>query len=114
MAGSETGSYHSSAPELMVSSLICKAMANHREMGKLKNMSQFDLEWLSKEYLKQNTGHTEIHDAWEKLPLSIRNDDEMKSYRLCTKHWNLPEQRVHIDGPPPQIRHCFECKKQVK
>ncbi|KAF5269114.1 hypothetical protein FQA39_LY08784 [Lamprigera yunnana] len=67
-----------------------KAMDIHKQVGELHLMSEFDLQWLPPSYLKRNTKSTKITKAWEKLPLDIRNNEEMKTYLLCTKHWNLP------------------------
>ncbi|KAF5280164.1 hypothetical protein FQA39_LY18121 [Lamprigera yunnana] len=78
------------------------AMDIHKQVGELRLMSKFDLQWLPPSYLKRNMKSTEITEAWEKLPLDIRNNEEMKTYLLCTKHWNLLSWECHLDGPPPQ------------
>ncbi|KAF5281446.1 hypothetical protein FQA39_LY17786 [Lamprigera yunnana] len=77
----------------------------HKQVGELRLMSEFDLQWLPLSYLKRNTKSTEITEACEKLPLDIRNNEEMKTYLLCTKHWNLLSWGCHLDGPPPQKRN---------
>ncbi|KAF5280087.1 hypothetical protein FQA39_LY18154 [Lamprigera yunnana] len=77
-------------------------------------MSEFDLHWLPPNYLKRNTKSTEITEAWEKLQLDIRNNEEMKTYLLCTKHWTLPSWECHLDGPPPQKRNHRGSEKPRK
>lgn len=51
----------------------------------------------------------EVGIIWDRLPAHIKADPEVQSYRRCLKHYNLPTQRDHIDGPPPMIRECSEC-----
>ncbi|KAF5280630.1 hypothetical protein FQA39_LY05278 [Lamprigera yunnana] len=80
----------------------------HKQVGELRLMSKFDLQWLPPSYLKRNTKSTEITEAWEKLPLDIRNNEEMMTYLLCEKHWSLPSGECHLDGPPPQKRKCVQ------
>ncbi|KAF5277512.1 hypothetical protein FQR65_LT15985 [Abscondita terminalis] len=104
----------SSASRLWLLYFTERAINQHREVGELKKMDEFNLMWLPQAYLKTHTKHTEIHEAWDKLPLEVRNDEEMQTYRLCEEHWNLPESRVHIDGPAPRIRNCNECKLKLK
>ncbi|KAF5278194.1 hypothetical protein FQA39_LY18382 [Lamprigera yunnana] len=95
---------HLSHLQDVVKHFVNRAMDIHKQVGELRLMSEFDLQWLSPSYLKRNTKSTEIMEAWEKLPLEIRNNEEMKTYLLCTKHWNLPSWECHLDGPPPQKR----------
>ncbi|KAF5304360.1 hypothetical protein FQA39_LY09739 [Lamprigera yunnana] len=52
----------------------------HKQVGELRLMSEFDLQWLPPSYLKRNTKSTEITEEWEKLPLDIRNNEEMKTF----------------------------------
>ncbi|KAF5306475.1 hypothetical protein FQA39_LY08881 [Lamprigera yunnana] len=61
----------------------------HKQVSELRLISEFDLQWLPPSYLKRNTKSTEITEAWEKLPLDIRNNEEMKTYLLCTKHFEM-------------------------
>ncbi|KAF5305691.1 hypothetical protein FQA39_LY09180 [Lamprigera yunnana] len=80
-----------------------------RKVGELRLMSEFDLQWLPPSYLNNNKKSTEITEALGKLPLNIRNNEEMKTYLLCTKHWNLPSWECHFDGPPTQKRMYVQC-----
>ncbi|KAF5283585.1 hypothetical protein FQA39_LY17287 [Lamprigera yunnana] len=84
-------------------------MAIYKQVGELRLMSEFDLQWLPPSYLKRDTKSIEIMEAWEKLPLDIRNNEETKTYLLCTRHWNLPSWECHLDGPPSQKRKCVQC-----
>ncbi|KAF5293633.1 hypothetical protein FQA39_LY03118 [Lamprigera yunnana] len=86
----------------VVKQFVNRAMDIHKQVGELRLMSEFDLQWLPLSYLKRNTKSTEITETWEKLPLDIRNNEEMK-------HWNLPSWECHLDGPPPQKRKCVQC-----
>ncbi|KAF5281163.1 hypothetical protein FQA39_LY17865 [Lamprigera yunnana] len=91
-----------------VKHFVNRAIDIHKQVGELRLMSEFDLQWLPLSYLKHNTKSTEITEAWGKLPLDIRNNEEMKTYLLCIKHWNLPSWECHFDGPPPQKRKCVQ------
>ncbi|KAF5286643.1 hypothetical protein FQA39_LY16217 [Lamprigera yunnana] len=88
-----------------VKHFVNRAMDIHKQVGELRLMSEFDLQWLPPSYLKHNTKSTEITEAWEKLPLDIRNNEEMKTYLLCAKHWNLPSWECYFDGPSPQNKN---------
>ncbi|KAF5280953.1 hypothetical protein FQA39_LY17912 [Lamprigera yunnana] len=104
--------YEELAEETGISSRTIKRITQEGrskpEGRELRLISQFDLQWLPPSYLKRNMKSTEITEAWEKLPLDIRNNEEMKTYLLCTKHWNLPSWECHLDGPSPQKRKCVQ------
>ncbi|KAF5283594.1 hypothetical protein FQA39_LY17296 [Lamprigera yunnana] len=89
--------------------VIERSMDIHKQVGELRLTSEFDLQWLPPSYLKHNTKSTEITEAWEKLPLDIRNNEEMKTYLLYTKDWNLPSWECQLDGLSPQKRKCVQC-----
>ncbi|KAF5303672.1 hypothetical protein FQA39_LY09919 [Lamprigera yunnana] len=98
----------------VVKHFVNRAMDIHKQVGELRLMSEFDLQWLPSSYIRHNTKSTEITEAWGKLPLDVRNNEEMKTYLLCTKHWNLPSWECHFDGPPPQKRNCVQFKHKFK
>ncbi|KAF5289741.1 hypothetical protein FQA39_LY03658 [Lamprigera yunnana] len=98
----------------VVKHFVNRAVDIHKQVGELRLMSEFDLQWLPPSYLKRNTKSTEITEAWEKLPLDIRNNEEMKTYLLCTNHWNLPSWECHLDGPPPQKRKFLNSLPSVE
>lgn len=50
-----------------------------------------------------------IEHVWDRLPEHIKADSEVRTYRRCLEHYNLPRQRTHIDGPAPRIKDCDEC-----
>ncbi|KAF5306625.1 hypothetical protein FQA39_LY08814 [Lamprigera yunnana] len=95
----------------VVKHFVNRSLDIHKQVGELRLMSEFDLQWLPPSYLKHNTKSSEITEAWGKLPLNIRNNEEIKTYLLCTKHWNLPSWECHFDGPSPQKRNCVQSKK---
>lgn len=51
-----------------------------------------------------------VEQLWDKLPDHLKIDPEVRSYRACMEHYNRPDQRTHIDGPPPLIRNCAVCR----
>ncbi|KAF5270719.1 hypothetical protein FQA39_LY01457 [Lamprigera yunnana] len=63
----------------VVKHFVNRAMDMHKQVGELRLISEFDLQWLPPSYLKHNTKSTEIMETWEKLPLDIRNNEEMKA-----------------------------------
>ncbi|KAF5304358.1 hypothetical protein FQA39_LY09737 [Lamprigera yunnana] len=58
----------------VVKHFVNRAMDIHKQVGELRLMSEFDLQWLPPSYLKRNTKSTEITEAWEQLLLDIRNN----------------------------------------
>lgn len=57
-----------------------------------------------------NRYHAYVEQLWDRLPEYLKADREVQSYRACLEHYNRPWQRTHIDGPPPLIRNCGECR----
>jgi hypothetical protein len=47
----------------------------------------------------------DIDHVWHRLPDHLKID----KFCRCTRHWNLPSQRTHIDGPAPMIMNCYAC-----
>ncbi|KYQ48538.1 hypothetical protein ALC60_12413 [Trachymyrmex zeteki] len=48
---------------------------------------------------------------WERLPEHLKAYSEVQRCRPCLKHYNRSWQRTHIDGPPPLIKNCDECRR---
>ena len=51
-----------------------------------------------------------VDRLWDKLPVHLRTDPDVRDCRPCLEHYNRPLQRTHIDGPPPLIRDCGACR----
>lgn len=52
-----------------------------------------------------------VESLWERLPEHLKADPEVQRCRPCLKHYNRSWQRTHIDGPPPLIKNCDECRR---
>lgn len=76
----------------------------------LLGLSKEELEYIPKVVLLKYYSR-DIHYVWDKLPSHIKVDPEVQSYRRCLVHYNRPDQRSHIDGPPPMIRNCYICMR---
>ena len=51
---------------------------------------------------------------WDQLPVEYRADREVAVRLPCFQHYNRSEHRTHIDGPPPAIINCTECRRDGK
>jgi hypothetical protein len=47
----------------------------------------------------------DIDEVWYRLPDHLK----ISKFSRCTRHWNLPTQRTHVDGPAPMIMNCYAC-----
>jgi hypothetical protein len=56
-------------------------------------------------YVLETLPPSDIDEVWHRLPDHLK----IERFRRCTKHWNLPTQRTHIDGPAPMIMNCYAC-----
>lgn len=74
-------------------------------------LTAHQLQFIPKIVLLQNFHHF-VDILWERLPEHIKADSEVQQYRRCTRHWNLPGQLIHIDGPAPFINNCAECQRE--
>jgi hypothetical protein len=54
-----------------------------------------------------------VEQLWDKLPEHIKADSEVQQYRRCTRHYNLPWQQTHFDGPTPLIKNCGKCQQKL-
>lgn len=45
------------------------------------------------------------------LPEYMKNDPDIAQRRPCMEHYNQLSMTTHIDGPPPMIQDCLECKR---
>lgn len=54
---------------------------------------------------------TTLLNIWGKLPFHYRKDFLLRTSLPCFVHYNRPDSRIHVDGPPSpqgQCRHCLE------
>jgi len=70
------------------------------------------LQFIPKIVLLRNFGDY-VERLWDKLPEHIKVDSEIQQYRSCMRHYNLPWQQTHIDGPTPLIKNCGECQREL-
>ncbi|KAF5281768.1 hypothetical protein FQA39_LY17699 [Lamprigera yunnana] len=87
-----------------------------KQVGELRLMSEFDLQWLPPSYLKRNTNSTEITEAWEKLPLDIRNNEEIKRYKYNLTECKYNQEKVNMGANlrVKRIRNSIKGDKQFK
>lgn len=52
----------------------------------------------------------QLMSIWDQLPLKFREMEEFKKKLPCLEHYNLPNDELHIDGPPPPKYNCYRCK----
>lgn len=76
------------------------------------DLTKEDFEYIPKLILLKYWGR-EINYIWDRLPTHLREDSEVISYQVCREHWNTPEMRDHIDGPPPLIKDCHTCNNNA-
>lgn len=74
------------------------------------DLSAEQLQYIPKIALLRDFGDY-VELLWDKLPAHVKTDSEVRSYRACREHYNRPWHRDHIDGPPPPIRDCVECRE---
>lgn len=63
---------------------------------------------LPKEYFEELSPSV-IEKTWKFIPKHLK-DEELKNSLPCYEHYNTPNQQVHIDGPPPDKKHCRTCR----
>lgn len=54
---------------------------------------------------------SDLDKIWEHLPAKYKNDKKLQLQLPCYEHYNRPEHRDHIDGPPPSKAACWMCPK---
>lgn len=80
----------------------------YAEKKQLFLLTEGELSFLPKIFLI-SFAPEEISFVWNKLPLTLRQDKEMKGYQRCTDH--IYRGRTQIDGPPPRKNRCPQCIK---
>lgn len=65
---------------------------------------------LPKVYLESLEG-CRLERIWDILPEAYQQNEEFQKRKPCRQPWNQPWQRIHIDGPPPPVYRCVQCKK---
>jgi hypothetical protein len=68
-----------------------------------------DLQSIPLEFLIQHARAVDLLNVWNKLPETYKTSDELQKCLPCFKHYNTPESRTHIDGPPSSIKKCLAC-----
>lgn len=53
----------------------------------------------------------DLQSIWKHIPKEYRKNKKLQLKLPCYDHWNRPEDRDHIDGPPPARDKCWECQK---
>lgn len=71
-----------------------------------------NLKYISK-YVLINQLDKYIEKLFDKLPLALQVDPEVRACLPCDRHYNNSPD--HIDGPPPLVKNCRICQsKQSK
>ena len=78
----------------------------------VNSLTTEQLKYIPKVVLLQEF-HNYIDHLWDRLPEHIKADSEVQQYRRCLKHYNLPSQHTHIDGPAPLRKNCCECLRKA-
>lgn len=52
----------------------------------------------------------QLQMIWDNLSSKLKEDKDLLVRLPCYKHYNRPEDIVHIDGPPPAKYKCWGCK----
>ncbi|KYN50294.1 hypothetical protein ALC62_10242 [Cyphomyrmex costatus] len=79
---------------------------------RLHSLTSAELEYVPKVILLRECEQY-IDLLWDRLPEHIRADSEVQRYRRCLRHYNLPSQETHVDGPAPLIKNCGECQRET-
>lgn len=84
------------------------SIGSRHERETIRNLRKTELKYIPKIVLIQKFSR-DIHFVWHRLPNHLKFDPEILSHRLCYEHYNLPNERTHIDGPAPMIKDCTRC-----
>lgn len=63
-------------------------------------------------FVKYVDSFTLLH-IWSRLPLEYRRDFELQINLPCFIHYNRPDWRTHVDGPPSSQKKCCFCIKAL-
>jgi hypothetical protein len=72
-------------------------------------LSKYTIQYLPEVFLRKMEG-LKLEAVWSFLPEKFKEEKYFLERLPCRKHYNLPNQRTHIDGPPSPIYCCYECK----
>ncbi|KYN50253.1 hypothetical protein ALC62_06845 [Cyphomyrmex costatus] len=86
--------------------------ALHHRSSDIRELNAEQLQYIPKIVLLQVCGDY-IDHVWDKLPEHVKTDSEVQRHCRCLKHYNLPSQQTHIDGPPHLIKNCGECQRRA-
>lgn len=65
-----------------------------------------DYKYIPLIYLIKHVHTHDLNAIWPHLPLGYKNCLELQQNLPCFEHYNLPDQRDHIDGPAPAKKFC--------
>lgn len=75
----------------------------------IKQLKSEELKCLPLEYFLKEVGCMDLLNIWSKLPYEYISNYELQIRLPCFVHYNRPEVRVHIDGPPSSQKKCQYC-----
>lgn len=61
-------------------------------------------------HLKEHITSLQLERMWDWLPEVYRQREDIIELLPCREHYNLPNSRTHIDGPPPSRKNCRACR----
>lgn len=97
--------------ELSCSLCLTNELIMEHMYGKnLYDFTEEELQHFPLQYLIEKVGPLELLYAWIKLPSEYRGNFNLQIKLPCFVHYNRPEWRSHIDGPPDSQSRCHVCK----
>lgn len=86
-----------------------RSMQIYMLLGRLSAMETDEIAYLSKDFILAFAS-SDIEDAWEKLPETMKTDADIGECRKCSIHFETNADDV-FDGPKPMIKNCKICKR---
>lgn len=79
----------------------------------LSDFTAEELKMLPLDYLLKNITAGELLNSWYKLPMEYKSNYFLQVKLPCFVHYNRPEWRTHLDGPPDSQEKCYLCNKII-
>ncbi|CAG9764632.1 unnamed protein product [Ceutorhynchus assimilis] len=79
----------------------------------IEDCSADELKDLPIGFFLQYVDSTTLLNIWGKLPLECRKDFGLQTRLPCFMHYNRPDWRTQVDGPPSSQNTCYFCIKAL-
>ncbi|CAG9768401.1 unnamed protein product [Ceutorhynchus assimilis] len=97
--------YQTADDKLQLKDILDRTNAHRRDFDPSKQVKGS----VSSKYKDIYVDSTTLLNIWGKLPLECRKDFELQTRLPCFMHYNRPDWRTHVDGPPSSQNQCYFC-----